>query len=857
MRNKTSDAFNHDRRTERFMNIFDLTTEKIKNPLGIDSDKPNFSWKIEGDNFFQNSYRVKVATDESLLDGEADMWDSGEVNADCSIDVEYAGKPLKSCTRYFWCVYVNGVKSESAWFETAFLNPEKEFIARWIGQPLGFSGAVDDVRFDFFVDKPVKSARFYVAALGMGRFYFNGKLLEDNYFDGSVAVYSKQIYYRTYALDIKTGKNALCAKLGYGFYGAKKMYGILRVEFEDGSISTTATFPGRVWNVKKDSIILNGVYDGETYDARKDEDWLNPEYKVTFGNWVAAFAADAPCGKLKSNPVPPMRIVETFSPVKIKKTQGGLLVDAGVNVAGFLTVVARAKKGKSYTVKHAEKLTAEEKLDNANFRAAECIDKYIFNGSGVEKYTPEFTYHGFRYAYIEIEDGVEIIDIKVNHLRTDIKQCGYFDCSDTTLNRLHKIAVQTESNNINGVYTDCPQRDERLGWLNDLTARIYQSLCNFSNEKFLADFIDKITQSQNEKGIIPDTVPFEVGSDIGDFVSAYTVLGFLYYKWYGDKRVLARNYQGFKKWIEYIKNDADEHGGVAEFGIYGDWCPALIYALSKECDTYSKFVEPKFMSAAYFLWYLQHMREISLVLGYTNDFNTYSEYYEKYKQKFDEKYYNKKSGVYGGGSQAECAVAMTVFKQDAELCAELAEIAEKDIREKGYHMTCGNQSYRHLLYNLCEFGYAQTVYKLLVNREYPGYGYMLEKGATTVWERWEYSVGSDMHSFDHPMFASYDGYFYNYILGIRTEECSNAFKEIVIEPCFIDNLNFAEGYIDTVRGKISVKWARKNEKIICEIQTPSNTNTVFRAKKFAVGEQEYSLKANLSNGYFKLVIYEN
>lgn len=839
------------------MNVYGLTVEKIKNPLGIDCKKPCFSWKINGDDFFQTKYRIKVSSKESSLDCNPDCWDSGVVNSCENIDVAYAGKPLQSCTRYFWNVEVDGVKSETCWFETAFLNPEKEFVAQWIGQPLGFSGAVDDVRFDFVVDKPVLNARFYVAALGAGRVYCNGNLLQDNYFDGSVSVYSKQIYYRTYELDLKQGKNALCVKLGYGFYGAKKMYGLMRVVFEDGTISTTATFPGRVWNIKKDAIVLNGVYDGEIYDARKEENWLNPEYKVTFGNWVAAFAADAPLGKLKANPILPMRIVEKFAPIKIKKINGGVLVDTGVNATGFLSVKAKGEKGKSYTITHAEKLTLDGKLDNANFRAAECCDKYIFKGEKVEEYTPEFTYHAFRYAFIESDCGVEILDIKVNHLRSDIEKCGYFNCSDITLNELHKIAVQTESNNLNGVYTDCPQRDERLGWLNDLTSRMYQSVCNFSNEKYLANFIDMITQTQNEKGIIPDTVPFEVGSDIGDFVSAYTILGVLYYRWYGDKRVLERNYQGFKNWVAYMKNDADSHGGVAEFGIYGDWCPALIYAVSKEKDTYSKFVEPKFMSAIYFLWYLQHMQEISSVLGYEEDAKTYLDYYRIYKSKFDEKYYDEVTGLYGGGSQAECAACITVFNQDETLCKKLAKIANDDVIEKGYHITCGNQSYRHLIYNLSDYGYAETVYKFLVNREYPSYAYMLDKGATTVWERWEDSVGSDMHSFNHPMFSAYDGYFYNYILGIRTEECKNAFKDIVIEPCFIRQLDFAEGYIDTVRGKIGVKWERHDKKIICEIETPANTNIVFRTNNFVVGDNKYSKKASISNGRFKVIVYEN
>lgn len=840
------------------MYIDDLRVENLTYPLGIDSKTPRFSWKLSGEGEMQKSYRILVATEESLLiSGKPDMWDGKEVLSDNSIGVEYGGKPLNSCTRYYFAVEVNGVKSETHWFETAFLNPEKEFEAYWIGQPLGFAGSVDDVRYDFNIDKPVKSARLYVAALGAGRFYLNGELLGDNYFDGAVSVYNKSIYYRTYELNFKKGKNVLCAKLGYGFYGAKKMYGVIRTVFEDGEVSLSPTFPGRAWNVKRDAIRLNGVYDGEVYDARLEEDWMSEDYKVTFGNWVATFAADMPKGSFKANPVPPMKIVKTFAPKAVERLNNLIKVDTGVNLSGFLTVAVKGERGAKITINHAERLLPDGNLDNANYRAAECTDVYILKGEGKEVYTPEFTYHGFQFAEIHLEGKVEVEDIKVNYLRTAVEESGKFECSDETLNALHKIAVQTEGNNLNGVFTDCPQRDERLGWLNDLSSRVYQSVCNYSLEKFLPNFVDMISESQYENGAIPDTVPFEVGSPYADVISAYTLLGKIAYNFYGDKKVIENNYENFKKWVGLLKSDADKNGGVVKFCLYGDWCPALIYAYSKERDTYSKFVAPAFMSGIYFLWYLKHMREFAMLLNKQQDAEVYEKDYNYYKSKFDAVYLDKKTKLYHSGSQTECAVATTVFEEDG-LGEYWMNTAAKDVKEKGYHMTCGNQGYRHLIYNLAEYGYAETVYKLLVNPEYPGWGFMLSKGATSVWERWEDSVGSDMHSFNHPMFTAYDGFFYNYLLGIRTEKCKNGFGEIYISPCFIDKLSYAKGSMETVRGRIAVEWVRKDGRIELSVSTPANTRlSVFvKGKTLVCGGEKHNDKLELSNGNYKIEVLD-
>ena len=317
----------------------------------------------------------------------------------------------------------------------------------------------------------------------------------------------------------------------------------------------------------------------------------------------------------------------------------------------------RGARGARVEIAHAERLLPDGRLDNANYRAADCRDVYYLKGEGEEIYAPTFTYHGFQYADIRTEGEVSLLNVSVCYLRSDVAPAGTFACSSETLNDLHRIAVQTEGNNLNGTFTDCPQRDERLGWLNDISSRIYQSVCNFALDGYLANFIDMITAEQSEEGVIPDTVPFEVGSTKADVISAYTVLGLIHWRFYKDKEVLRRNYAGFRKWVAYLKADADRNGGTVGHAIYGDWCPALIYAVSRERDTFSAFVEPRFMSAAYYLWYLLQMGEIARILGYAEDAAQYARDYAHDKAKFDEVYFHPETGMYGSGSQTECAGA--------------------------------------------------------------------------------------------------------------------------------------------------------------------------------------------------------
>lgn len=805
------------------MEIFDLRTEGRETPLGIDRAAPHFSWKLPAGGIYQAWYRVRVAASaEALAAGKPDLWDSGVVRSGKQYAV-YAGRPLGSRRVYYWSVETNAGSAASS-FETAYIG-EPMPGAVWIGMPMAYQGATDLVRLDFTPEKEVRRARLYLAALGCSRCYLNGELVDDGYFDGAVSDYRKRVYYRTHVLRVREGANALCVELGYGFYGAKKMCAELFLEYADGTTTVIPTFAGRVWNVSCGRVSENSVYGGEVFDARIPFRKYLPSYPVSTEEFVAAYCVEPPAGRLCACPIPPMRAVQSFAPASVRTEEGRMTVDAGKNICGWLRIRVRGERGAKVTVRYAEILGKDGRLSRANLRTARSRDVYILSGEGEEEYAPAFTYHGFRYAEISAEGNAEVCGVLAQHLRSAIGRAGSFSCSDPRLNALHEMAALTESNNLNGVFTDCPQRDERLAWLNDMSSRIFESLCNFDLRSFLPNFVNMITDTQTSSGAIGDTVPFSVGSSVADAVDAYPLLGWLAYLFYGDARVLADNYDGFCRWNDCLAGY--EKDGVVEWGIYGDWCPALEYSTGGD-GTHSAQVTPQFMAGAYYLWNLELTEKAAHVLGKTADEKKWRARRKRGKEAFFRRYLDVSTGVIGSGSQTECAVAMTVFPEERALCAGWAKRAAEDIAARGYHMTCGNQGYRHLFYRLAEYGHGETLIKLLQNREYPGWGYMLEKGATTVWERWESDVATDMHSFDHPMFAGYDGFLYNYVAGIRTEECAGAFGDIVVQPLFPSSLTSAQAELETVRGRICSAWERAGDKILLRISTPGNTSLVVR-----------------------------
>ncbi len=833
--------------------IFDLRTEYAVKPLYIDVCRPRFSWKLRGgDASFQSDYHITVYESAS----QKPVWDSGRVASEESVGIEYGGEPLKSFTRYTVKVRVNGGADECEdFFETAALEIS-DFQGEWIGMPYISSGQTLLIRRDIplLEGKSVARARAYVAGLGFHRAYLNGTPISEELFNPQISVYDKRVYYTVYPLSLTEGLNTFGVELGNGWYPMRTLWALLLVEYTDGTVDKIYTQHGWDWKCRNGAVTEHSIYGGESYDARQYvDDWCSPTAITDDGSgWGFTCRTLVLQGKLRAQSVQGVRVVKTYAPVnKIVQEDGSVVCDFGQNICGRVRLILQGRRGASVRVQFSERIDQKRKLLRGNLRAAKAEDCYILRGGKKESYAPEFTYHGFQYAQIFVCGKVEILDVRAELLSSGVDSAGTFTCSDEQLNRLHQMAVLTEQNNLNGIFTDCPQRDERFGWLNDMTSRIYQSVCNFDCSRLLPSFVAAITDEQKEDGSIPDTVPYVIGGSRADAVAAYILLGYVAYMRYGDKRVLEENYEGYKGWFSYLSNNLVD--GTLTWGMYGDWVPAVIYSIGGN-SPFSAYVTPAFVSGAYYVWYAEIMQKIASALGKTSDVSYYEKVRAEAKQAFYNKYYDREKNLFGKGSQTECAVSAIVCKGE-EILSRLVETIQRDVEERGYHTTCGNQGYRHVFYLLGEYGLNDTLIKLLKNPEYPGWGYMLSKGATTIWERWEDSETSNMHSFNHPMLASFDGYFYEYLGGIRASECTDAFGNILFELPNTELLSYASATMNTVRGEVKTAWEKTDFGKKITIVTPPNTRLTVRAKNIVKvnGERVTACDSvSLPNGTFTI-----
>ncbi|GHU99115.1 alpha-rhamnosidase [Clostridia bacterium] len=813
------------------LKITDLKTEYLTQPLGLETRKPRFSWRAETDAAFtQNTYRIFVATAPDLLSGgKADKWDSGVVASDAQTGVEYGGKPLKSRERCYWKAVVNGAESEAARFEIGLLN-RSDWYGEWVSAQASRIGGSLLFLKQFVIpsDKRVKRARAYVCGLGCHEVYVNGKKSGDAVLNPAVTDYAKRVLYCVYELDreLLPGKNAFGVAVGNGWLGGRKLLAQVHIDFTDGTDLVFCTANCGGWWVTGAPIVADSIYDGEVFDGRiagKLAGWCNPDYDADWATgWMYCMLTDAPQGKLTYQAFEPIRVMGEYTPVGITAHGNNKVYDLGQVFSGYAKIKVKGAEGAKVTLLYGEQLTGRGGVNQLNLRTAKARDLYILNGTGVEEYCPRFTYHGFRYVEAVIEGVAEITELTGQYVRSSAEKVGAFSCSDEILNRLHENAVMTEGSTLHGVMTDCPQRDERFGWLNDLSSRIYQSVNNYSMTGIYAKTVADITDTQDAEGRIADTAPFFTGFRPADPVSVcYLLLGLFNYKYYGDKATIENNYDGYKAWVEYLTGQTAEDG-AALYSRYADWCPPGNYSGTDDPANYT--TPGEYVSALYYFWHLQCMARAAEITGNDSDCSKYKKLAEKTFRAIDKKYYDGHKGIYATGSQSAHALALNFGLAAGEKAEELAQRLNGDIVSMNYHAYTGNQAYRHLFDALTKYGYADTVHKLLINPEYPGWGYMVACGATTVWERWEVEMQQKMHSFCHPMFASYDAWFFNSVLGINAAEDAVGMNKLIIKPVIPSGLTHAEGSVKTVRGEVSCAWRKEGAYISFDIVIPPNTD---------------------------------
>lgn len=812
------------------LKLSNFKTEHQHNPLAVEAHTPHFGWQYPaGTAASQASYRILVATSREKLESHTpDMWDSGSVKSDNSVSVEYAGKPLGSHSRYYVCALTEdsdgkAYASDICTFETALYNAE-DWKGKWVSVPVNFNGGTLLFRKEIELDnKKIVRARAYICGLGYHEFFVNGKKVGNSVLNPGVTEYSERVLYCAYDIDnaLHGGKNLIGAEVGYGWLGARKLLVQIYVEFEDGSVYEDHSGPGYGWWVAGSPTVDNSIYGGEVYDARIEEkyprNWNTLEYEPTWANgWMYTVYVAPPQGKLEAQQIEPIEVCDTYPEVsRTQKGKGIFIIDVGCNIAGWLRIRVRGERGASVTLKFGEQLTDDGYVNQLNLRSARCSDTYILSGEGEEEYAPRFTYHGFRYVQAEITGKAELLSCVGEHVHTATRVVGQFDCSDPILNKLHRNAVVTELNNEHSILTDCPQRDERFGWLNDLSARIYQTMYNIDMARFIPKFIRDVTHTQVEDGGIADTAPYYTGGVPADPVSViYPLMADYMYRYYGDKQTAAAEYDGIKKWVDFLLSHSKDF--IMDYYYYADWVPPFSEVKANEL----------YVSTLYLYWHLREMSRVARIAGNKADEKKYAGLAAASAKAINEKYFDQTTCNYCGGTQTENALAVSLGVAPEKYAAKVVENIYRDAVSRNHHCTSGNIGYRHVFYVLADYGYTDEVLNILRNPEYPGWGYMIANGATSVWERWEAEMQNLMHSFNHPMFGSYDAFFYRYLGGIAIEEDAVGGNKIRIEPQFPESLTYVNASHETVHGKIVSQWKREKGKIKCHIEIPPQTDAV-------------------------------
>ena len=827
------------------LRVSETACEYQIDPLGIDSRKPRLFWKTESDGETQSWYRVIVASSEAeLLGGRGDLYDTGAVFSSSAFYAEYRGETLRSRQKCYWKVYVGyeGGTAESgvSFFETGL--DADDWKGTWMSMPVKDQGGTTLYRKVIPVKgKEFTRVRAYVCGVGCCEVYCNGVKTDDAVLDPPITEYAERVLYRTHDLTplMHAGDNVFGVEVGHGWFGAKKVLVQIYVDYADGETEEFHSSVNGGWWVGGSPVVDNSFYDGEVYDARIEsrvpKTWATTEYVPTWDKgWMFTVYTSPPAGKLEAQTIEPVRVTKRIAAVSLtKRAEREWGADFGVNIAGWARIRVRGERGARVVLKFAERLKEDGSVNRCNLRCAKARDIYILKGEGEEEYAPRFTYHGFQYVQIETEGEVELLSVTAEHVHTDVRRAGTFECSDETLAKLHANAVVTELNNEQGILTDCPQRDERFGWLNDLSSRLYQTVYNCGMERFFPKFTRDITHTQLENGAIGDTAPYYTGGRPADPVCvAYLLMPYWSYVYYGDKRPAQEEYAHCKAWTEYLLSCSE--GYIMKYSYYGDWVAP---------DCFRIHTDNLYVSTLSLLWHLKLMSRLAVIAGYAEDEAGYALKAEKCREAIHEKYFDKATCNYAGGTQTANAMALSLGVVPEKYKKQVTENLAENVVSLGYHSSCGNIGYRHLFYALGEGGYTDLVLKMLKNPEYPGWGFMLANGATSVWERWESEMSDEMDSFDHPMFGSYDAFFYHFLAGIRIDDDAFGCDKVTLKPVFAKGLERAGAVFSTVRGDIVSRWERKDGKIFCHFEIPCSVSAKIElgGKQFAYGGGKYDI----------------
>ena len=833
--------------SQKNIEIVDLNCEYVENPLGIDIVNPRLSWKLNSNenNIRQTAYRILVSSNVDKLNNNiGDLWDTDTIYSDQSNQIVYAGEKLKSRQKLFWKVKIwdqNNLSSSwskiSNW-EMALIE-KSDWRAKWIGKEetqmpiMGQKNPALYFRKSFNVEGKIENARAYITGLGYYELYINGKKVGDhvlapnqtnydkrqtNSFENAkIANMSTRVLYETHDLSnyLQEGENVASVILGNGWYYQNERIEYLplyydtprfiaQIEIDNVSSENQIVVTDDSWKQGTGPIVDNNLFHGEIYDARSEVDgWALKNFDDT--DYKNASIVRSPDGKLRSQISPPDRVIGTIQPVAMSKPKDDVYrFDFGTMFSGWVKIKIKSKRGSPI------KLTFYE--DNGN--TYEQSDTYIPKGEGIEEWEPRFTWHAFRYVEIAgstTEITLENIEGKIVH--TDVKADGVFTSSNQLFNRILTDFTKTQLDNMHGgVPTDCPHR-ERRGYTGDGQIAAQAAIYNLDMKSFYTKWIGDISDTQNSiTGYVPNTVPYHGGGGGTAWGSAYIIIPWYMYLYYNDIRILEENYEGMKKYIKYLDGRKDKDGLIyineSDNWDLGEWVPPM-----------ETIISPSYVSSAYYYYDLVLMSKISKILKKSTDIDYFKFEKEKTKDAFNNRYFDSETNNYSIGKQGANVFALAFGLVPEQLEKSVVNSLVKNIEiENTGHFDTGMMGTPYLLEVLTKYDRADLAYTLMNQRDFPSYGYNIERGATTLWETWG---GNESHS--HPMFGSVTAWFYQGLGGIYPDENNPGFKHTIIKPNIIQGLDFAEAAYSSIYGEIKSSWIYANDEIKLFVEIPANT----------------------------------
>ena len=838
-----------------------LRTADDSGLVATGTDAPRLSWWLDSERpgARQVGYEVQVAADPDFA---GQLTSSGLVTSSRPVHVAWPAAPLRSRQVRWWRVRIRTDQGLTRWSEPARVEAALLSVTDWAGRPVTLpsnagrttAGPVPLLRREFDLAGEVAQARLYVTALGLHDVAINGRRVSDELFEPGWQSYRHRLLYATYDVTdhLRSGPNAISAAIGDGWYrgrltwlGRRNVYGNstallaqLEIRLADGTTVTVGT--DRQWRAGTGALRSADLYDGAEADLRLEQPgWRRPGFDDRHWQPVVELAVPA---RLEQRTMPPVRVVETRCPTPRRTGDGTLLVDTGQNLTGYLRLRATGAAGATVTVRHAEVLDAEGRLHTAPLRSARATDSYVLAGDRPVVLEPAFTVHGFRYAEIDASPEVTVDAVEVAVVATDLAPTGEFSCSDEQVNQLFRNVTWSQRGNFLAVPTDCPQRDERMGWTGDIMVFAPTACANADSLAFLANWLVDLALDQRADGAVPSVVPnvlaalrdtdlaaFEYGSS--GWGDAATEVPWRLYEAYGDLSVLRRQYPSMRAWVDWCAARRGPDGTWTGDWHYGDWLdPAAPPDAPEKATTSSDFIATANLSHSAGI-----VGRTAALLGDADAATAYAALRATTAAAAWRRW-----GAHAVTTQAGCAIALQFGIAPPEKRQQVAAALAALVRANGGRIATGFLGTPLVLPALTAGGHVEEAYQLLLNPDRPGWLYQVRHGATTVWERWD-AIGPDgsihsgaipgsedgMLSFNHYAYGSVASWLYRAVAGLAPDPDDPGYHTILFGPVPGGGLRHARAWIETPYGAASSSWTHLDGVLTVDLRVPAGARGRF------------------------------